>query len=348
MAKRDSKGSYRVFEPAMHERVVERLEPRRAAARSRARPARDPLPAGRAPRPAQRLRRGGAAPLDAPDAGTIPPLNFIPLAEETGQIVPIGRWVLQEACRQSVLLHEQFPRTPPLTMSVNLSVKQLQSESIVDDVRDALEAANPPSALVLEITETVMMADTDLRPAAARAEGARGPPGDGRLRDRLLVALLPEPLPGRHPQDGPALSSRPSTTNPVWRRRSSPSETASTSTWSPRGIELPSRSRRFAARLRARPGFPVRQADEPRGAGRVPRRQREAAGERGRMQHTRGARPPRRLLPINLLPAHRGLPSSGPDDRFLVGDGIFLIAMVWQAYELWNAPGRALAPRDRA
>jgi EAL domain-containing protein (putative c-di-GMP-specific phosphodiesterase class I) len=89
-----------------------------------------------------------------PTRGTIPPLNFIPLAEETGLIVPIGRWVLQEACRQGVLLHERFPRPTPLTMSVNLSVKQLQSESIIDDVRSALEASGlPASALVLEITE---------------------------------------------------------------------------------------------------------------------------------------------------------------------------------------------------
>jgi EAL domain-containing protein (putative c-di-GMP-specific phosphodiesterase class I) len=97
-----------------------------------------------------------------PTRGTIPPLQFIPLAEETGQIVAIGRWVLLEACRQGAVLHEQFPRTPPLTISVNLSVKQLQSETIINDVVDALEASGlPPSALVLEITESVMMADTD-------------------------------------------------------------------------------------------------------------------------------------------------------------------------------------------
>src|SRR5262249_7914450 len=98
-----------------------------------------------------------------PTRGTIAPLNFIPLAEETGLIVPIGRWVLEEACRQGALLHKEFPRKPPLTISVNLSAKQLHSGTLVDDVRRALESSGlPPSSLVLEITETVMMADTDL------------------------------------------------------------------------------------------------------------------------------------------------------------------------------------------
>jgi EAL domain-containing protein (putative c-di-GMP-specific phosphodiesterase class I) len=71
--------------------------------------------------------------------------------------------VLREACRQGVHLQQRFPRNPPLTMSVNLSVKQLQSETIVDDVREAVESTGfPPSSLVLEITETVMMVDTAL------------------------------------------------------------------------------------------------------------------------------------------------------------------------------------------
>jgi EAL domain-containing protein (putative c-di-GMP-specific phosphodiesterase class I) len=164
MAKRDSKGSYRVFEPAMHERVVERLELQTELQRA--------LELNQLEihyQPVVRLDEQANYGVEAllrwmhPTRGTIPPLQFIPLAEETGQIVAIGRWVLQEACRQGALLHERFPRTPPLTMSVNLSVKQLQSETIVDDVRGALEASGlPPSALVLEITESVMMADTDL------------------------------------------------------------------------------------------------------------------------------------------------------------------------------------------
>ena len=73
-----------------------------------------------------------------PQRGVVGPNEFIPLAEESGLIVPIGRWVVFEACRQGALLHEQFPRDPALTISVNLSVKQLQSDSIIEDVREAL------------------------------------------------------------------------------------------------------------------------------------------------------------------------------------------------------------------
>ena len=145
MAKRDSKGSYRVFEPAMHERVVERLELQAELQQAlELEPARGPLPARRPPRssrPTTASRRCCAG--STRRAGPSRPLKFIPLAEETGLIIPIGRWVLEQACRQGALLQERFPRTPPLTMSVNLSVKQLQSETIVDDVRNALEASGP-------------------------------------------------------------------------------------------------------------------------------------------------------------------------------------------------------------
>jgi len=98
-----------------------------------------------------------------PQRGLVPPLHFIPLAEETGLIIPIGAWVLREACRQGAILHRRFPRPDALTISVNLSAKQLQSESIVRDVEDALAYSGfAPSALVLEITETVMMLDSDV------------------------------------------------------------------------------------------------------------------------------------------------------------------------------------------
>ncbi len=164
MAKRDSKGSYRVFEPEMHERVVERLE-----LQTELQQALELEQLEIHYQPVVRLDEQADYGVEAllrwmhPERGTIPPLNFIPLAEETGLIIPIGRWVLEQACRQGVRLQDRFPRTPPLTMSVNLSVKQLQSETIIDDVRNALEVTGlPASSLVLEITESVMMADTDL------------------------------------------------------------------------------------------------------------------------------------------------------------------------------------------
>jgi diguanylate cyclase (GGDEF)-like protein/PAS domain S-box-containing protein len=164
MAKRDSKGSYRMFEPAMHERVVERLELRAELERALAM---NQLEIHY--QPVVRLDERAASGVEAllrwnhPTRGTILPAQFIPLAEETGLIVPIGRWVLREACREGVLLHTRFERATPLTISVNLSARQLQSETIVSDVREALEASGlSPATLVLEITETVMMADTEL------------------------------------------------------------------------------------------------------------------------------------------------------------------------------------------
>jgi len=175
MAKRDSKGRYRLFEPAMHERAVERLELRSELQHA--------LELGQFEvyyQPVVRLDRdatfadqhyGVEALLrwNHPERGVVAPLQFIPLAEETGLIVPIGSWVIHEACREGVLLQQSFPSSEPLTMSVNLSVKQLQSETILDDVRSALrESQLPPHTLVLEVTETVMMADADV--AAARLD----------------------------------------------------------------------------------------------------------------------------------------------------------------------------------
>jgi diguanylate cyclase (GGDEF)-like protein/PAS domain S-box-containing protein len=163
-AKRDSKGGYRVFEPTMHERVLERLELRAELQRAIES---DQLEVHYQPvvRLGQREISGVEALLrwNHPTRGNIPPLQFIPLAEETGLILPIGRWVLNAACREGVEIQRRFPREKPLAISVNLSVRQLQSDTIVADVREALETSGLPAAsLVLEITESVMMADTEL------------------------------------------------------------------------------------------------------------------------------------------------------------------------------------------
>ena len=110
MAKRERKGSYRVFEPAMHERVVERLELQAELQRALEL---DQLELHYQPvvrlEEGARLRRRGTDALDASDARAIQPPHFIPLAEETGLIIPIGRWVLEEACRQAFACSERFP-----------------------------------------------------------------------------------------------------------------------------------------------------------------------------------------------------------------------------------------------
>jgi diguanylate cyclase (GGDEF)-like protein/PAS domain S-box-containing protein len=100
---------------------------------------------------------------DHPERGMLPPLEFIPLAEESGLIIPIGRWVLQTACAEARRLHKLYPEEPPLSMSVNLSARQLQSPTIVADVREALEESGiEPSTLTLEVTESAMMKNIEL------------------------------------------------------------------------------------------------------------------------------------------------------------------------------------------
>lgn len=97
-----------------------------------------------------------------PQLGTIPPLDFIPLAEETGLITSIGEWALQEACRQNKLWVQAFGR--PLKVSVNLSARQLKSPHLAVRFKAILESTGLPANLLeLELTETALMED----PAAA-------------------------------------------------------------------------------------------------------------------------------------------------------------------------------------
>jgi diguanylate cyclase (GGDEF)-like protein len=92
-----------------------------------------------------------------PTRGIIPPDVFIPIAEENGQIIAIGRWVLEQACRQAAHWHAQGH---PLAISVNVSGRQLDHDELIDDVQRALDSAGlDPSALMIEITETSLMKD---------------------------------------------------------------------------------------------------------------------------------------------------------------------------------------------
>ena len=95
-----------------------------------------------------------------PRRGLISPGEFIPLAEETGLIVPLGRWVLTEACRQVRLWQELALGGQPLTLSVNLSAREFLQPDLVDEVARILDESRlAPGSLKLEITETVLMAE---------------------------------------------------------------------------------------------------------------------------------------------------------------------------------------------
>jgi diguanylate cyclase (GGDEF)-like protein/PAS domain S-box-containing protein len=92
-----------------------------------------------------------------PRLGLLQPVDFISLAEDTGRIVEIGRWVLAEACRQTAEWRSQLPRGTPFDVSVNVSTRQVRRPGLLEDVRSAFaDAQLDPVALRLEITESVL------------------------------------------------------------------------------------------------------------------------------------------------------------------------------------------------
>jgi EAL domain-containing protein (putative c-di-GMP-specific phosphodiesterase class I) len=93
---------------------------------------------------------------DNPFLGSVTPTQFIPVAEETGLIVPIGRWVMKTACAQNVAWQRQG--LPPVCMAVNLSLRQLMDDNLLEDIKAALEDSGmEPNLLELEITESMIM-----------------------------------------------------------------------------------------------------------------------------------------------------------------------------------------------
>ncbi|HYP22316.1 MAG TPA: EAL domain-containing protein [Actinomycetota bacterium] len=102
-----------------------------------------------------------------PTKGLIPPMDFVELAEETGLIVPLGRWILREACRNGAAWKKTHPEAAEMKVSVNLSVRQFQETDLVQQVADTLEVTRfPASDLVLEITESVFLNDSPATLAA--------------------------------------------------------------------------------------------------------------------------------------------------------------------------------------
>jgi diguanylate cyclase (GGDEF)-like protein/PAS domain S-box-containing protein len=163
VAKREGKGGYRFFEPEMHAGVLARLELRADLQRA--------LENGQFElhyQPIVRLRDVRISGIEAllrwvhPQHGLMAPGDFIPLAEESGMIIPIGRWVLREACHQAAALASAAIGADLLGMSVNLSVRQLEHEGIISDVREALtDSGLEPARLTLEITESMLMDEPD-------------------------------------------------------------------------------------------------------------------------------------------------------------------------------------------
>ena len=162
-AKLNGKGGYVVFDPSMNERIVERVEIetglRRAVENEEFRVYYQPI---------IDLETGsinGAEALarwEHPTLGLMPPAKFIPIAEETGLIVPIGTWVLAQSCRQAKIWQEERAASSAFIISVNLSGRQLQDEDLCQTVAAILsDTGLSPACLKLEITESVMMENLD-------------------------------------------------------------------------------------------------------------------------------------------------------------------------------------------
>ncbi len=134
----------------------------RAAPRARARRARPPLPAGRQPAHRRDHRARGAGPLAAPRArDLLDPAEFVSIAEDSGLIEPIGRWVQERACRQALEWHELRPDSRPLDVAVNLSARQVAHRDLPATVAEIIARTGiDPVHLRLEITESVLVEES--------------------------------------------------------------------------------------------------------------------------------------------------------------------------------------------
>ncbi len=162
-AKHQGGAAYVVFDKGMHDQAVRRmhleLDLRRALERKEFQAYYQPIIA---------LSDGRLTGFEAlvrwlhPEQGLVSPAEFIPVAEETGLVVGLGLWMLREACMQTRAWQEEFCFEPPLTISVNLSPRQLRQDDLVDRVREVLEESGlEPQQLKLEITESAVLENTE-------------------------------------------------------------------------------------------------------------------------------------------------------------------------------------------
>jgi diguanylate cyclase (GGDEF)-like protein len=162
-AKEGGKGCYRVFAPEMHAALLDRAE-LETALRSALQHEEFALEF----QPIVELASESITGYEAlarwrnPRRGNVPPAVFVPLAEECGVILDLGRWVLREACREAARWEQMLPAVP-ITVSVNVSSHQLEHDGFVAELTDVLaDAGLSAGRLVLEITESVIMRDSAL------------------------------------------------------------------------------------------------------------------------------------------------------------------------------------------
>ncbi len=175
-AKRAGKGAYEVFQPEFHVEVLKRFE-----LSTDLRRALEHREFVLHYQPIVTLKEGTIIGVEAlirwqaPDGHLVPPLDFIPVAEQTGLIVPMDRWVMKEACRQASSWTKELPDDQAISISVNVSVKQLNEAGLAEAVRETLqETGLDAHRLTLEITESVLMQDAEATLAILRALKALG------------------------------------------------------------------------------------------------------------------------------------------------------------------------------
>ncbi len=162
-AKKQGKNGYQIFKSVMHSQAVALLQLendlRRALDRQEFRLHYQPIVE------LQTQRIIGFEALirwQHPKRGLVPPSDFIPLAEDTGMIVPLGQWLLREACRKMLQWQQQVSSEPPLSICVNISSRQFAQPDFVEDIRQVLaEIPIAQNSLKLEITEGVIMEQAD-------------------------------------------------------------------------------------------------------------------------------------------------------------------------------------------
>jgi diguanylate cyclase (GGDEF)-like protein/PAS domain S-box-containing protein len=158
-AKEDGRGRFELFDKGMHENAIARLrletDLRRAISRNEFRVHYQPIVS------LESWRIAGFEALlrwEHPEHGWVSPLQFIPVAEETGLVITLGQWILREACRQLREWQQLFPSEPPLTMSVNLSGKQFTQPDLIERISQILqETGVEPRSLKIEITESAII-----------------------------------------------------------------------------------------------------------------------------------------------------------------------------------------------